>query len=156
MTGRPFQPGNKAARGRRSPARTTEALLARADDLLRDSGETREALDFAAEAVLRIIQASSKGDLEASRWLVERFFPLEREIVVKRGRFPSPTKKPTEYLDALVRAVGRGELTTAQAARLANIAAPYARDEFLRDTLERIARLEERVAQMRPSLRVVE
>jgi hypothetical protein len=155
MTGRPFVPGNAAARGRRAPARTTPALIAAINDKLREKGEVRAALDFVAEGVLRIIAASTSGDLEASRWLVERFFPPEREAPIKiRGRLPSPTQNPAAYIDRVVRAVAKGEISTTQAARLANLATPFARDEVIRDALERLVKLEERVAQL-TALRVV-
>ena len=104
--------------------------------------------DFVAEAVLRITRASTKGDLDASKWLVDRFSPAEREPAIGRKSLPSPTKRPLEYIDALSRSVAQGKMTTAQAARLANLAKPLIVDEQLRTMLEEISALKAMVDEL--------
>lgn len=128
-----FGKGNTAARGRRSPPRVTARLIELVDQKLGELGELRSLDELVADAVLRLAQAATKGDLRACQWIADRFYPREAEPLVQRGRFPSPSRRPLEFLDALAKAVGRGELSTAQASRLAQLSRPLVVDEVVRE-----------------------
>ena len=146
-----FGSGNKAARGRRSPGRTTEALIEIIDERLRAQNSSRSLRDYVGDCFLKLISAAGEGDVKAAIYVVDKLFPSEREPAINLSRMPSPTKKPLQYLDALARNVVRGEITTAQCARLANLAKPLIIDEQLRATLEEIAALQERFSELRQS-----
>lgn len=139
-----FGSGNKAARGRRSPSRTTEALIEIVDERLRVQNSSRGLRDYVGDCFLKLISAAGEGDVKAAIYVVDKLFPNEREPAINLSRMPSPTKKPLQYLDALARNVARGEITTGQCARLANLAKPLIIDEQLRVMLEEIAALKER------------
>lgn len=117
--------------------------------MLRERGEARRLDDLVAESVLRIVQASTRGDLDAARWIVETFWPVETGRLVSRPRLPSPTSRPLAYLDALSRAARKGEMSTADAARLANLARPFAADEQLREIAAELESLREQIAALR-------
>ena len=93
---------------------------------------------------MKLISAAGEGDVKAAIYVVDKLFPNEREPAINLSRMPSPTKKPLQYLDALARNVARGEISTGQCARLANLAKPLIIDEQLRVMLEEIAALKER------------
>lgn len=141
-------PRNNLAAGRQPRVRVPQALINLTDEKLRQREEGRSLADFVAEAVLRITRASTKGDLDASKWLVDRFSPAEREPAIGRKALPSPTKRPAEFVDALARSVARGQMTTTQAARLANLANPLIIDEALRGMVEDLAELQKRVDEL--------
>lgn len=143
-------PGSKLAEGhRRAPQRKPDWVFDCYDEAMRSHGEERQLADFVIEAIMRNVEAMSRGDLEAGRWLAEQFGQLDRERVLLSKRLPSPTKRPLQYLDALVRAVGRGELTTQQATRLGNLVKPLVADAQLLEMRRELDALRKRVAEQR-------
>lgn len=140
-----FGPGNKAARGRKNRKRTTLQLIEIVQSKLAELGEERTLDDFIAQSVCRLIMAAGKGDLKAAVWIVDRFYPSEREPMIQVGKLPSPSQKPLEFLDALATAVGQGKLSTDQAARLAHLSRPLIIDDVFRDLAEQFEKLSAQV-----------
>lgn len=143
-----FKVGNKAARGRRSPVRTPEALIETVERRLETRKSERTLTEFVGDRFLRLISAAGNGDVRAGMYVVDRMFPAEREPVISRQSLPSPTKRPVKFVDALARSVTRGQMTTTQAARLANLAKPLIIDETLRGMVEELAELRKRVNEL--------
>ena len=113
------------------------------DERLRIQNSNRTLSDYIGDCFLKLISAAGEGDVKAAIYVVDKLFPTDREPAINLSRIPSPTKKPLQYLDALARNVARGEITTGQCARLANLAKPLIIDEQLRVMLEEIAALKE-------------
>lgn len=132
-----FAKGNGAARGRKQRKRTTAELIEAVEAKLTELGEKRGVDEFVALTVIQILRLAAGGNLKAAIWVMERFYPGEREPHMVRVRLPSPTKKPSQYRDALVRAFSRGELTSGQVTRLANLATS---DDLVRQLTEALER----------------
>lgn len=141
-----FKAGNKAACRRRSPVRTSEALIEVIGGRLHAGNSERTLTEFVGDCFLRLISAA--GDVRAGMYVVDRLFPADRELAIGRKSLPSPTKRPAEFVDALARSVARGQMTTTQAARLANLANPLIIDEALRGMVEDLAELQKRVDEL--------
>ena len=139
-TGR-FTKGNSAARGRRSPPRITARLIELIDNRLGEQGELRSLDELVVSAVLQLAEAASGGDLKACQWIADRFYPRESEPLIQRRRFPSPSQEPLKFLDALSKSVGHGDLSTAQAVRLAQLSKPFVLDEALGELLQKFEEL---------------
>jgi hypothetical protein len=123
-------------------------LIELVDEKSRELGEVRSLDELVVGAVLRLAEAASKGDIRACQWIVDRFYPRESEPPIRCRRFPSPSQKPLEFLDALARAVADSELTTGQAAKLAHLARPFVIDAELKQLAEQFAHLQRKLAQI--------
>jgi len=154
-----FAPGNKVGRTpkrrrRKANTETTRDLIVRADKFLDGIGHPTvgEQLGLILGGLIGKARA---GDVQASTWILDRLAP--RDSLRLADPLPSPSESPAAYLDAIVERVEDGQLTTADAARLANIARPLLADAEivqLRDqvaelvaTVERLERTRVQVAQ---------
>ncbi len=118
--GRPFQPGNKAGRGR-PPGSRNPATVA-----------VQKLFEQNAEAVAqKCIQMATKGDPMALRLAMERVLPPCKNTLV---HFAIPPVKSLADLpkaaDAILQAAGNGEISPAEAEQLMPVL------EFIRRSLE--------------------
>ena len=111
VRGRPFQPGNKAGRGRPRGSRNKATLMAQA------------LLDGHSEALIKkCLHMALTGDAAAMRLCIERVLPTRRELPVSvapmRGRTASEI---AQTLDVLLKNVSSGQLTPSEAQTMASI-----------------------------------
>src|SRR5215207_1130118 len=111
VRGRPFEPGNKAGRGRPRGSRNKATLMAQA------------LLDGHSEALIKnCLHMALTGDTAAMRLCIERVLPTRRELPVSvapmRGRTAAEI---AQTLDVLLKNVASGQLTPAQAQTMASI-----------------------------------
>jgi len=136
--GRPFQKGNKAARGRAAGSRNKASVLL---DRLADAE---------AEAIQKqVIEAAKSGDLRAAELILARIWPPRRGRPVRIDLPPVQTADGvSEALAALTDAMACGEVTPDEAATITAVL------EARRKTLEtvehadRLDRIEQAVLKM--------
>src|ERR1700693_3046962 len=109
--GRPFTPGNTAGRGRPPCSRNKDTVWA--EELI---GQHREAV------LRKCLAMALQGDSTAMRLCVERILPLSKEsrIRLKMANVSTMAEVATA-LNRVLQAVGRGDITTEQGQRLADL-----------------------------------
>ena len=110
VRGRPFQPGNKAGRGRPRGSRNKATLMAQA------------LLDAHSEALIKkCLHMALTGDAAAMRLYIERLLP-RRELPVSVAPMRGGTAAQiAQTLDVLLKNVSSGQLTPTEAQTLASI-----------------------------------
>ena len=151
-----FRKGNQARRRRQRVLSPYQLAQLVDQKLAKMSSLDRTLEDLIAGLVCKLVAAASKGDLDAARWLIDRFAPPERLPRVSIGRLPKPSEKPLEFLDKIAVAVASGKLSVDDAAKLSRLAAPMVADQQLSEALAQLKHLEEKVSAMTaPKLRAV-
>ena len=126
-----FGKGNQAAAKRKRRKKRTTADLIRAVNRQLTDHESVDRL--CAQAASKLLQNAANGDARAAIWCLDRFYPASGEAVGLSNELPSPAKHPLEFLDALALSVSNAELSTAQAARMSQLARPLIVDEAIRE-----------------------
>jgi len=129
--GRPFAKGNG---GRRPGSKNRTTLVAEA--LLR--GEE-------VELVQKAIELAKAGDTQMLKFLLDRILPKERSVHIDLPTLDRASDA-ADALEAVIDAVGAGQIAPSEAAALASLVADYAR-------IKNVAELEERLESMEKDLR---
>jgi len=133
LRGKPFKPGQSGNPGGRPPGSLNHATRAAA--LL---------LDNEVEGLTRkCIEMGLSGDMAALRLCLERVIPPRRErpVSIKLPSIKGAQDLP-KITAAILKAVGSGELDTAQAASLASLVANHGKALEIAELEQRIAVLE--------------
>lgn len=107
-----------------------------------------ELLEGESLQILRkIIEKAKKGDAYAGRLCLERIYPArkERSITLALQPVGSPKDLPKQY-QGIISAVGDGSITPGEGEAMSNILTNLARSFETVETDQRIAKLEDRVA----------
>jgi hypothetical protein len=109
--GKPFQPGNQYGKGR-PPGSRNKAKMA-----------MEALLDGSGEGIMRkAIELAQKGNVTAIRLCLDRYFPACHERTI---HLPLPeikrAKDVSRALDAVLDAVGQGEITIGEGLQVASL-----------------------------------
>jgi len=134
--GRPFEPGNKAGRGRPKGSRN------------RDSGPVKAIFDeYAPHLARKVVAKALEGDPQALRICMDRIMPVPRDAGIPI-HLPK-IKSMGDVADAagkVTRDMGKGNLSPSEGERMMNVLETHARLIENSETEKRVEKLEEHMA----------
>jgi hypothetical protein len=139
-----FAPGNSFGKG---PRRRSAVELATLVDNRLKGSQSGSLEQLAVDAIVRIAKAAADGDVRAAEWIVDRFYPTDRDAAAL-PKLPSPSQSPREFVDALAQAVSDGRLSASKAASLSQLSRAFLSDEAFRHVIDELEQLRAKVAEI--------